>query len=58
MAVAVASAAVVAARVARVADRAVVAADVAVELQVHSGVQVALRVAVVSRSGRRGTSTR
>ena len=37
---------------------AVAAEAVAVELQVHSGVQVALRVAVVSRSGRRGTSTR
>ena len=53
-----ASAAVVAARVARVADRAVVAADVAVELQVHSGDQEAPRVADVSRSVRSATSTR
>ena len=37
---------------------AVAAEAVAVEPQVHSDVQVAFRVEAVSRSGRRGTSTR
>lgn len=58
MAVAVASAAVVVAQVVRVVDRAVVAADVAVELQAHSGGQEAPRVADASRSVRSATSTR